>query len=248
MTQKVVVATGWWSPETRSEWSIGDDRIRSPEFFALWHRQVIRYLAPDLILVTDSRSPRKPDWTRFDRVRVIELDQNYGHGNDLRRQSAAVKFGGFTRSVLMGATYAFCCDADYFVYVEQDCLIRGERFLEACIASRRYPFYCGMPTVGGRGLGGRPAAPMLQQSVQIATRQGMARLIAKTASARRGDGEVSPEIRMARDMKPYGLIGIPYGRSRPIDFAAPHYYAQHLELDELRAFLDAEGLAYSDWF
>ena len=56
------------------------------------------------------------------------------------------------------------------------------------------------------------------------------------------DGELSPEIKMERDLKPYDFIKIPFGRSRPVDFQLPNYYVQHLEDYEIEKFLEVEGI------
>lgn len=248
MRPKVVVGSGWWSDTARSPWNIGDDLTRSPRFFALWHRQVMLSFAPDRIVVTDSDAPLKPDWSEFQRVVPIALDANYGHANDIRTGRLDTKFCGFTRSVLMGAMYALCCDADYYVYVEQDCLVHGENLLDVAIGRGAFDFYCGQRTRGGKGFNGAMASSMFQQSLQIASRKGLEKLILATISASESDGEVSPEVKMVRDMRPHGLLKIPYGRSRPVDFSRSHYYAQHLDRDELHAFMDAQGLAFTDWF
>jgi hypothetical protein len=61
------------------------------------------------------------------------------------------------------------------------------------------------------------------------------------------DGELSPEVKLVRDCAPIELLAIPYGRSRPIDFQEPCYYAQHLTEDELRQFLLVERLSSTDF-
>lgn len=244
---KIVVGTGWWSgPPTM--WNLGDDLIRSPQFFKIWHRQVLRYLDPIAILVTDSRSPIKPDFRSFARVQVIETDRNYGHSNDIRIGKIQTKFCGLIRSVLMSACFAVSCDADYYVYVEQDCLIRGERFLSTAMGALDQGILCGQRTQGGRGIENRPAAPMLQQSLMIVRNESLERFITAILKAPESDGELSPEVKMERDLQPFGEIVIPYGRSRPIDFSLSHFYAQHLTRDELIQFLKVEGLVFSDWF
>jgi hypothetical protein len=245
---KVVVATGWWSPDARSPWSVGDDLIRSSAFFPLWHRQVMRCLDPAAILVTDSASPNKPDFSAFSRVQVASLDRNYGHANDLRVNSLPTRYSGFTRSVLMGAMFALCCEADFYVYVEQDCLLRGEDFLSAAISDPSFDFYCGAWPENARTFHGGEAARMPQRSLQIARRVGIVRLIETILSAPEGDGELSGEAKMERDMAPLGHLAVPYGRSRPIDFSLSHFYAQQMTLDELLGFLAAEGLAFDTWF
>jgi hypothetical protein len=55
----------------------------------------------------------------------------------------------------------------------------------------------------------------------IARRTGLERFISAILGAPGTDGEVSPEQTMRRRTPPFGLIGIPFGRSRPIDFKEP---------------------------
>ena len=43
---------------------------------------------------------------------------------------------------------------------------------------------------------------------------------------------------MRHRMSPCGLIGIPFGRSRPIDFKEPNFYVHHLDDNELHRFLE----------
>jgi len=245
---KIIVGSGWWSSGVRSQWNIGDDLIRSSAFFALWHHLVIKSLNPTVILVTDSNSPIKPNWRAFERVKWMELDQNYGHANDIRVGLSKARLSGISRSRILGALYALCCDADYFVYVEQDCVLKGRDFLKKSIGEQDLDFFCGQRTEGGRGLHGGAAAPMLQNSVLIMKRRGMERYISSVVAAPETDGELSSELKMERDMAPYGTLQVPYGRSRPIDFSLSHFYAQHLTRDELMAFLEAEHLKFAEWF
>jgi hypothetical protein len=238
---KVVVASGWWSDEERSEWAIGSSATRSVSFFDVWYHQVMNYISPHRIVITDSASPNKPDWQTYPRVNWIELDQNYGHPNDVRTGKIKTKFSGYTRSVINGAMYAYCCDADYFIYVEQDCLVRGENFLAEALGSNNEEILLGAKTEGGQGLAGGDAAPMHQNSLIIIEKKGLERFITGIINAPEGDGELSIEIIMERFCHPFGIIEIPYGRSRPIDFECPCFYAQHLTDEELDRFLDIES-------
>jgi hypothetical protein len=236
---KIVVGSGWWCDGNPHRWNLGSSRTRSVEFFDLWYRQVRKCLDPDLIVVTDSASPCKPDHRSFERLTWIELDRNYGHPNDLRIGLIDTKFCGFTRTVLSGAMHALCCDADIYVYVEQDCLVQGEDFLAHALAQSDEDILLGAPTENGKGLHGQIAAPMLQQSLMIVRRSGMERFISGILGAPWTDGERSPEETMRLRLAPFGLVGVPYGRSRPIDFERTHFYAQHLDEDELARMQDA---------
>jgi hypothetical protein len=242
---KVVVGSGWWCDEKPHDWAIGSPVTRSVPFFDLWYRQVVRCLQPDRIVVTDSASPIKPDYHSYP-IQWIELDRNYGQPNDIRIGRIATKYSGFTRGVINGATYALCCDADFYVYVEQDCLLHGEDFLGAALGDSSADIFLGAPTENGRGIGGGTAAAMLQQSLIIVRRAGLERFLEGLLGAPWTDGEVSPEEIMRRRLAPFDFIQVPYGRSRPIDFARPHFYAQHLDDDELRQFVADAGSAAVD--
>ena len=152
----------------------------------------------------------KPDWERFNNIHWIELDKNYGNASDIRVGRCVTKLSGFTRSVINGAMYAYCCDADYYIYVEQDCVIRGNDFLARCIGDSDSEIFLGQRTEGGKGIYGRPAAPMIQQSLIIVRNSGLERFISRTIEAPETDGELPPEIKMDRDLKPYDFIKIPF--------------------------------------
>ena len=243
---KVVVGSGWWCADSPHDWTIGSPATRSVAFFDVWYRQLVRCLNPERIVVTDSASPVKPDYCSYPVLRWIELDRNYGHANDLRTGRIRTKYSGFTRAVINGAMYALCCDADFYVYVEQDCLLQGENFLTNALGDSTEDILIGRLTENGRGLGGAPAAPMPQQSLVIVRKAGLDRFIGGIVGAPWSDGERSPEQTMQDRLAPIGFVRVPYGRSRPIDFERSHFYAQHLDADELQRFLTLIGVRLRD--
>ncbi len=198
----------------------------------------MRCLNPHCIVVTDSAAPEKPDYRSFANIHWIELDQNYGQPNDIRVGRIQAKYSGYTRAVINGAMYALCCEADFYVFVEQDCLLYGDDLLNCAVAGSNDDILLGQPTEGGKGLSGSVAAPMLQNSLMIVRRTGLDRFISAILGAPWTEGEVSPEETLRRRMPPYGLIGIPFGRSRPIDFNEPNFYVHHLDDSELHRFLE----------
>lgn len=235
MLKKVIVGTGWWCADQAHEWSIGSHQTRTQAFFDAWHNQVLACIEPELIHVTDSAAPLKPQ--RHDELAGVvwtSLDRNYGHANDIRTGKIRTKYSGFTRSVLLGAMYALMCDATHYVYVEQDCLVFGSNFLEAAMGSSEADIFLGMPTENGVGLAG-VAAPMLQQSVVIVRHAALERFIQQLLSSPFSDGELSPEETMRQLLPPFDLLKVPFGRSRPIDPSVPHFYAQHLSDAELES-------------
>ena len=238
---KVVVGSGWWCADSPHDWTIGSPATRSVAFFDIWYRQVVRCLQPERIVITDSASPVKPDYLSYPAVHWIELDRNYGHPNDLRTGRIRTRYSGYTRAVVNGAMYALCCDADFYVYVEQDCLVKGEAFLSHAVGDATEDILMGRITEKGRGLGSTPAAPMPQQSLVVVRNAGLPRFIEGIVNAPCSDGELSPEMIMHDRLRPVGFLRVPYGRSRPIDFESSHFYAQHLDDDELQRFLALIG-------
>jgi hypothetical protein len=243
---KVVVGSGWWCADSPHGWTIGSPATRSVAFFDIWYRQLVRCLKPERIVITDSASPIKPDYLSYPGVRWIELDRNYGHPNDLRTGRIRTRYSGYTRAVINGAMYALCCDAEFYVYVEQDCLLHGEDFLSHAVGDATEDILMGRATDKGRGLLGAPAAPMPQQSLVIVRSAGLPRFIEGIVNSPHTDGELSPEMIMHNRLAPVGFLRVPYGRSRPIDFEGSHFYAQHLDDDELQRFLSLIGVRLRD--
>jgi hypothetical protein len=243
---KIVVGSGWWCADSPHDWTIGSPATRSVAFFDVWYRQVTRCLQPERIVVTDSASPVKPDYLSYPGLHWIELDCNYGHPNDLRTGRISTRYSGYTRAVVNGAMYALCCDADFYVYVEQDCLIHGEDFLSHAVGNAHEDILMGQVTDKGRGLAGKPAAAMPQQSLVVVRNAGLPRFIEGITNAPCTDGELSPEMIMHDQLAPVGFLRVPYGRSRPIDFERSHFYAQHLDPDELQRFLSSIGARMQD--
>ncbi len=233
---KIVVGSGWWCDATPHDWAIGSPATRCATFFDLWYKQVSRCLHPDRIVITDSASPLKPDFNSYKGVQWVELDRNYGHSNDIRVGRIQTKYSGFTRSVIGGAMHALCCDADVYVYVEQDCLVFGENFLAQAIGDSTADILLGAPTENGKGLYGGSAAPMVQQSLIIVRRSALERFLIELLGVPKSDGEVSPEETMRERLNPFDFLQVPYGRSRPIDFNRSHFYAQHLDDEEYARF------------
>jgi len=245
-TPKVVVGSGWWCADSPHDWTIGSPATRSVAFFNIWYRQVMHCLQPERIVITDSASPVKPDYLSYPAVHWIELDRNYGHPNDLRTGRIRTRYSGYTRAVINGAMYALCCDADFYLYVEQDCLLHGEDFLSHAVGDATEDILMGQVTDKGRGMAGKAAAAMPQQSVVVVRSAGLSRFIEGIMNAPCTDGELSPEMIMHNRLAPVGFLRVPYGRSRPIDFERSHFYAQHLDDDELQRFLSLIGARLRD--
>jgi len=106
----------------------------------------------------------------------------------------------------------------------------------------------GAPTENGKAPNGGLAAFMLQQSLLIVRRAGLERFLQGILGAPWTDGELSPEEIMRQRLAPFELVQVPYGRSWPIDFDRCHFYAEHLDDDELRRFLACIGIDFPPSF
>jgi hypothetical protein len=156
---------------------------------------------------------------------------------------------GFSRSMLLGATYALSCNADYFVYVEQDCVLKGSDLLQAAVGAGEKQIYFGAPVVNGQGLNGAVVtSDLIQVSLVVVRRDALLRFIhAMTFAPNDLPAEqrrefYSPEFRWMQLLKTFASLQIPFGRSRPLNFGLPHYYAQHLSDLDLLEFMVGEGL------
>lgn len=238
---KIIVGTGWWAPDDLSQTTL----TRHERIFPMWHHFVRKYIDPDGIVVINSANERKPDFNAYDDVEVINLDKNYGTGNAIRNGAIKTKYNGWTRSCYLSCAYALACDADWFVYVEQDCLLRGPNLLQEATHSSIHPVWLG--PVPGKGY--KPGTTELVQlagfhqvSLIIARNDGLISLMKACVEGPYTDGEKPAEVRLSENLGgKFNLIKIPFGRSRPLDLSAPVMYAQDWTREELKMFLEQEA-------
>jgi len=256
---KYVIGSGWWCTEDpswgRERKRLGDDLIRTAKFHELWYKSVDRFTDPCKILIVDSASPvRPPVYAGDRRIEIVSLDENYGHST-----SCETKFCGYTRSCMMGVAYAWLCDADYFVYVEQDCLLHGEGLIEHAIGQMSHDYMFG---------GGIGTPQPLQQSLFIIRKSAFRPFLNGLDRIRESDREVSPEVKFARlrwDWGPariggpqwrrwwwrrtrgrwYDPLPFGFGRARPLDWEQSHFYFQHGSREEVETYAERTGFGIS---
>ena len=258
---KYVIGSGWWSstdPEKTvnpQRKILGDDEIRSPEFFDSWLNAILKTSDPYEIVVVDSHAEQKPDLDQMARVRWIELPFNAKHATD-----HVGRWCGWTRSVLLAGQYALTADADYFVYIEQDCLIAGKGVIEHCIAQMKKGI------MFGNGAG---TPQPIQQSFFIVHRDALPRFLKNLVTLSDIDADLSPEwkfvfasslpwvfasnlglmksrkarglVRRIAKRRHFDLLPIGSGRVRPIPMDQPFFYFQHGTADELERFRRQQG-------
>ena len=194
----------------------------------------------------------KPDLNADDhRIEIISLPFNAGHST-----KHVGKWSGWMRSVLLGLQYAQVADVEYFVYVEQDVLLRGEGIIEHCIKEMRTPY------MFGSGIG---TPQIIQQSFFIMHRAGINDFVSRLAAIPFRDSELCAEDKfviatswtlthlsgvLARLNRParqlilrrfanYDLLPVGFGRTRPVDFNNKYFYFQHGTDKELEMYSEA---------
>lgn len=258
---KYVITTGWWctnddDQETRKSF-IGSNKIRTRGFFRLWLNAVNSFATPEKILIVDSASPVKPVLPDDTRIETISIDCNAGHSTN-----HIGKYSGVTRAHIIGMNYALTCEVDYWVYIEQDALIYGEKIIENCIENMKQGIMFG---------DGEGTPQPMQQSLMIIKKDKIPLFLKRLTDIKSSDNQISPEMKFAMAtsrialMLPeflfYGWGGknsnrfikrkmnfiikvlgtfdrlpIGYGRKRPINFNDKSFYFQHGNEEELRMY------------
>lgn len=226
--EKYIIGTGWWcdgsGTHTHSKHQpYVDKKTRQVEFFDLWYKSVMKFTNPHNIVVIDSNSPIKPNIKDKENVKLFSLSQNYGAAVDGTSKGI---LSGWDRSVLLSASISFLEDVDYFVYVEQDCVLWGTNIIEDIIRSM------GDKKIAlGSGIG---TPQPIQQSLIVVKREYIPTFLKLEFDNDKENLKISPENRyykhFTNDIK---FLEIDYGRKRPIDFNKKQFYIQHLNTSEL---------------
>lgn len=252
-----MIASGWWSSDqdfseefpTRKE--LGDSLIRSVAFFDHWLTAIRRVACPAEIVVVDSNAPCKPAEEKRAEVNWVELPFNARHSTDHLGQ-----WCGWSWSVFVSANYALSTEHDYYVYVEQDCLIEGRGIIERCIEEMTTGFMFGHP---------EQTPQPLQQSFFVIERSKLQEFLKNFAAIKHRDGTLSPEWKFLCATRPWLVVAanlgvlkskrlrkllkrfaigrlfdvLPFGvgRARPIPMQSEHYYFQHGSAEEVATFL-----------
>jgi len=247
-----IVCTGWYcgSDEHRNYITHGSDKIRTIEFRKLWLESVNKFLAPDLIFVVNSNSQQKPV---FDSTKEewCDLTINPGHP-----QNTSFKFSGWTTSVLIGLEFSLASKVDYFLYVEQDCLVYGASIIEEIEkALKKKPYVFGKA---------KNRTQPLEQSFFAIKRDFISEFISNLHMIKQSDKIVGPEYkflmavagrrtifinnvisnihpslgfrfrRYVSYINKLNFLPFGYGRIRPINFKDSNFYFQHGSIKEIQ--------------
>ena len=252
-----IITAGWWCgiAENEVRKRQGSEKTREVGFFDLWKKSILENTEPQKIMLLDSASQIKPSQNQLEGIEFISLIDNPGHSTNHTGH-----YSGYMRSIIMGVTYAAVCDVDYWVYVEQDVLLKGEGIIEYCIEHMNTPYMFGS---------GKGTPQFLQQSLIIIRKDGFNSFLKHLNSISSTDSKVSPESKFliatswlyrlipeffyrqitknnwvgkyAKKIiymtlpvfKGYDDLPIGFGRDRPIEFSDNFYYFQHGEDKEI---------------
>ena len=83
-TPKYRIGTGWWCEDEptydKKRKILGSKHIRSRDFHKLWYASVCTFTDPKAILIVDSASPVKPEYSKTDaRIKYVDMTENFGH-------------------------------------------------------------------------------------------------------------------------------------------------------------------------
>ena len=256
---KYILASGWWSCEAHEDTrqlTYGSDFIRSEHFHSLWRKSINKFCSPEEIIIVDSASPVKPDIN--DDIKWLELSENFGHATN-----HTGKYSGYSRAIFVSMVYAYFNDYDYWVYIEQDCLVYGQDIIENIIKDNH-----NKKIIYGNGQG---TSQPIQQSFMIFHKDALLSFIRRYCRFNATDLELSPEKKFyfaanaitcylpsqilkyiytgsknkyiayskniikkfISTMDQFGTISYGYGRDKPVDFACDFFYVQHLSDDEI---------------
>lgn len=237
-----VIGTGWWCSPRPITWKPiqGDDCIRSREFHRLWYYAIDKYTCPEKICIVDSASPIRPEMADDPRLEWMSLNHNFHTYHSPYHE--AFDHSGWVKSALLSAYYALMCEADYFIYVEQDCLVRGDGWVDAVVNQLDEHVAAGHPGwMFGDGRNGCPGNHDIQQSLFVIKQSHLWPFIQRLTPRPKGPSLMAEE-RFSTQLENYALLPFGYGRSRR-DFSlqALHIYAQHWTQDELRAWCCVEA-------
>jgi len=139
-----IIGSGWWSDVDEK---YAQSEVNIFEFSKLWWKNIQEITNPEKIFIVDSNSPVKPAYWNEENIERISMLANWG-GPKYGRNAPGkfeVRFAyglnsmfhmdliGCTRALYLQAFYALFNDVDHFVWVEQDCLLKGKNIIEKAI-------------------------------------------------------------------------------------------------------------------
>ncbi|MGV1789653.1 hypothetical protein [Rhizobium sp. A37_96] len=225
------IVTGWYADNRARDYkAYGDDFVRSAECFDIWYHCIRAFTSPSNILVIDSASPLRPRMPEDPRISWVNLKRNYGHA--VQGHSALC---GWSRALLLGLSYGFANGDLYTVLVEQGTLFYGKDIIERQIAAH--------PDADIIAPNGAGTPQPLQTGILIFRSAMIPKFVENYTRVAASDDALSPEkkVALAGNGMKIAFSDLPFGRRRPIDVSADHFFLRHCNLAELHAFTTRLG-------
>jgi len=186
-----------------------------------------RIAGRDVVIVDNTEPPTEKLMPIHPHLRVIPVLQNLGHIGNLLGKSIP-KFSGWSMSWILPALIAYCEGRDV-IYIEQDCLVFG--YWEAQI-------YADMEAKNLKmAFGEGSSDACIEQSLFIIKHDFILDAVTLYLAIEEADGVLLTEdkfLRMSVEVPQHiGKHSLGVGRSRPINFEAKTFYAQHISPEEL---------------
>lgn len=229
-----VIGSGWFSDEynktimgkktNNHQKKYGGIAGRNSNFSKYWLSHILNQsLLPKKIFILDADSPEKID-SNLSNHNLIEISKqlkNFGHGTICSKYNILC---GWARGFLHGAMQAYLNDCDY-VYVEQDLLIFGEKFIEnifKLLSKNNKQICC---------INGDETPQKLQQSFVVVKHSYLIKYI--TGLLNSHDHTISEELKHYNIIK-NDIMWCPYrgGRQRN-NLNKENYCLQHLTIEEI---------------
>jgi len=234
-----IIGTGWHCDgkgrikNTPSAGKAGDFN-RSREFFNLWYYFVNKYTQPQKIIIIDSNSPIKPMMPKDDRIEILNMKKNFGA--PCHKQGI---WTGGERAFMLGCFYALMNDVEYFIYIEQDCLVRGKEWLELVLKNmQNHKISFGLWDPKNPSSYGSEWSLCVIRTDYILEWLNNYIHLDRTKFIR---SEIKFTHLRTKNKADFKELPFGYGRIRPIDFTKKHFYAQQWTDEEINKMLALEG-------
>lgn len=229
-----IIGSGWFSDtigiselgqiSNSHQNKYGGTHSRNEKFSKYWLSSILNQsILPKRIYILDADSPEKiNDYVKnHTLVDISEQTQNFGHGVYCSKKNILC---GWARGFVYGAVQAYLNDCD-FVYVEQDLLIFGEKFIENIfkLLEKNNKQVC--------YLTGEETPQKLQQSFVVAKYSYLPKLISGLINS--SDNKISEELKHYNLIK-NDVMWCPYkgGRQRK-NLNSEFFCLQHMDENEI---------------
>lgn len=232
------IGVGWFCPDGgRTEEYDPYKKTRycipADEMFSVWQKNINAYCNPEAIIIVDSNSDVPPPYDHDDdRFVYIRMRKNF-HPK-LKEQKfifGQIQRSAASRQMYLSAMYAWVNDIDYYVWIEQDCMISGKGIIEAAIENM------GDADIS---MGRLKQNITIEPCLTIFRTESFPQILTAYIDSKKGCPRDLPERKYkfmnSENIVKFAWHPFGYGRDRPLDFTQKFLYAQRVTLEEMGQF------------